>query len=92
MPALARPNDQPVSIERAMIGSTRTCRIFAGLFIGRGSSLTGTLPELSFCPIRVKGAKNRQNSETMREKTDFLNECEGKSVIIFTLSDKKQAN
>src|ERR1700753_3732365 len=31
--ALTIPKDQPVSIERAMIGSTRTCRIFAGLCV-----------------------------------------------------------
>jgi len=46
----------------AMIGKTRTCRIFAGLFIGSGSFSTGTVWRLSFWALTPIGEKIRQQS------------------------------
>jgi hypothetical protein len=60
--ALTIPKDQPVSIERAIIGRTRTCRIFAGLFIGSGSFSTGTVWTLSFWALAPTALKIRQQS------------------------------
>jgi hypothetical protein len=90
---VAIPKDHPVSMERAMIGRTRTCRIFAGLFIGRGSFWMGTTPALSFWAAR-RGARNKSPKSPKKGiNADFRSVTEGKVVLyLFMYVDKKQAN
>jgi hypothetical protein len=44
-------------MDRAIIGSIRTCRIFAGLLMGNFSLSTGTVFKLSFCAFPLNGSK-----------------------------------